>query len=826
MSLRIWLPLNGDIENKGSSGNDFTINTAPVFVNNGKIGKAMSSGSITMSAEMAGSILNNQEFSFACWIYVNAETGDTTNRAMIFGNNPMTGPNNRKFSIFQYPTCNDLHLSWQNDGDSVFIGTIWSGYFPSYQWTHLAVTYNNPKVTIYINGNQVSTYTGVSNSNSFAYNTVLFSNIPNQARYLNDYRIYDHCLSTTEVKELSQGLVLHYKLDGGIYGNPNLVNGSNTASTSTNTWNFSMQVGDKTNTIEYEDGAPIVVITRGTTEQSGWCFLSYNNLRRNEIKTSTTYTISFDIKSVQAGTISFTGFVQSNATNYMTNSTTVIQGVVNANSWSHIVLQCTTKNSFSDITIESQIVYMSPSTSLRSVGNIMKFKNIKVEEGTTETVWCPSDSEGIDRSNIEDSSGYNNNGTTLNAVSISSDSPRYSCSTNLEAGNSAINCGRGGMVTDSITVNLWFKSSSWANPTSCTEGGGWNFEGVGDYFRFPVYVSGVGYKYGQSATTRSAICNNQWHMLTGIYDRINQKIQIYVDGNLDNDYATGTSNVIGYNGTNVIWIGAEASGSNTAIASNGMIGLFSDFRIYCTALSANDIKQLYDTSMKVDNKNSIHTFDIEETSTNKLTKSGILKSFNFYENGYLEYLHYDKTIYTESDGSTWVHVFHHNNPASTLFNNSDKDWLQGKYISEDAWYDLEPIVSNLVNYEFLYRQKTTSSGSISSYRWIQTIDPMIAKWTDVSPSSGNIIFNTNGYTTSSMGGMYLRKSSDQHMCIANTNSSNWYGGIGISTAYQGGIPGYPNTTVTSGCIDLYVRIYLPTKIIKDKGISTLQFIEK
>lgn len=37
--------------------------------------------------------------------------------------------------------------------------------------------------------------------------------------YLNDVRIYDHCLSTKEVKEISQGLILHYKLD-----NPSITN--------------------------------------------------------------------------------------------------------------------------------------------------------------------------------------------------------------------------------------------------------------------------------------------------------------------------------------------------------------------------------------------------------------------------------------------------------------------------------------------------------------------------------------------------------------------------------------------------------------------------
>jgi hypothetical protein len=30
---------------------------------------------------------------------------------------------------------------------------------------------------------------------------------------MNDFRIYDHALSTKEVEEIAKGLVLHYKLD-------------------------------------------------------------------------------------------------------------------------------------------------------------------------------------------------------------------------------------------------------------------------------------------------------------------------------------------------------------------------------------------------------------------------------------------------------------------------------------------------------------------------------------------------------------------------------------------------------------------------------------
>jgi len=41
-------------------------------------------------------------------------------------------------------------------------------------------------------------------------------------------------------------------------------------------------------------------------------------------------------------------------------------------------------------------------------------------------------------------------------------------------------------------------------------------------------------------------------------------------------------------------------------------GLMSDFRIYCTALSAEDIQSLYNTSAKIDNLQNIHIFELIE----------------------------------------------------------------------------------------------------------------------------------------------------------------------------------------------------------------------
>jgi hypothetical protein len=44
------------------------------------------------------------------------------------------------------------------------------------------------------------------------------------------------------------------------------------------------------------------------------------------------------------------------------------------------------------------------------------------------------------------------------------------------------------------------------------------------------------------------------------------------------------------------------------------------------------------------------------------------------------------------------------------------------------------------------------------------------------------------------------------MVIANATASNWFGAMGAYSNYQNGIPGYPNTVVTTGYMDVYVRI--------------------
>ena len=164
---------------------------------------------------------------------------------------------------------------------------------------------------------------------------------------------------------------------------------------------------------------------------------------------------------------------------------------------------------------------------------------------------------------------------------------------------------------------------------------------------------------------------------------------------------------------------------------------------------------------------------------------------------------YDSNMYIESDGSTWLRIVHHNNPANGIFTR-DSAWSDGVYIDSNRWFDMYDTVQKLSTFEFMVKQKTTSDATEVKYRWIQNVSPIGATYNQVKPSEVTRI-TTSGYTDGTYGGLYITNV-NSHLCIANATNGNWYGALGCWTTWNGGIPGYPNSVVTTGYIDLYVRI--------------------
>lgn len=157
---------------------------------------------------------------------------------------------------------------------------------------------------------------------------------------------------------------------------------------------------------------------------------------------------------------------------------------------------------------------------------------------------------------------------------------------------------------EAMTINLWAYSSNWSNTTklfSCTESGGWNTEGGNSgYIRFPIYVAtnaaqtSYAYKYNSQELKISDLSAG-WHMLTFIYNSTGNKV--YVDGQLHSSYAF-TSYGIRYNTNARLFLGCEA---NTASPYTPYFnGKLSDFRIYATVLSAEDVLSLYNNGAYID----------------------------------------------------------------------------------------------------------------------------------------------------------------------------------------------------------------------------------
>jgi len=74
-----------------------------------------------------------------------------------------------------------------------------------------------------------------------------------------------------------------------------------------------------------------------------------------------------------------------------------------------------------------------------------------------------------------------------------------------------------------------------------------------------------------------------------------------------------------YNNSTDLFLAAECAPTPTVFCNCKL----NDVRVYATALSAEDIKQLYNLGAKVDNTNKYHSFEFVEESDGSVSSSDI-----------------------------------------------------------------------------------------------------------------------------------------------------------------------------------------------------------
>ena len=168
---------------------------------------------------------------------------------------------------------------------------------------------------------------------------------------------------------------------------------------------------------------------------------------------------------------------------------------------------------------------------------------------------------------------------------------------------------------------------------------------------------------------------------------------------------------------------------------------------------------------------------------------------------------YDSNIYYEPDGSAWIRVFHHNNPANNKFSSSDTFTTSFKK-NDNMWWDMpkfNQITDNI--YDIMVKYKTTSNAGEIKHRWVQYTNPMSSTFENTTYYKvTKSYYYGSTIMKNSYGGFYRDISNNAYIVQNNNNRNHWYGAIGCWNAYNNGIPGPNYKVITSGYVDVYMHI--------------------
>lgn len=592
MSLRIWLPLNGDLHNQGLD-NPTIVNNGTTINNNGKIGKCYEFGASKYIKIMdyASTFLTFNNFSLSVWFKCTAQNTSHAAAALISCGNWNSAGNLLNLGLHNFSTDHYSKLLITNSG-------TWSnGYSYNFyldKWYHVVLTSGNGATKAYVNGELIGSSYSDFIPTTLAQSWICIGNATYAQAFnfyglINDVRIYNNALSQQQIKQIAKGLILHYPLNRSNYGEPNLITKSTLSSAP---W------ADAITGTEFYKGKNAIIVKNNilySKTSAGTISIFPNIVFEQGIQ----YTISLDwcdhLRTDGKNCSLYIRFKYTDGTNSQ-----IISPASNSNAqWTHASMTSTA----------GKIISMMTTT--YGNGGDVSIANLKLEKGSQETKYSPAINE---IGNIQyDISGYQNNGIKHN-ITYDSDTPKYEVSSVFTSANTSyVKVSENNWIPQyqqAMTINLWVYSANWASTTklfSCTESGGWNTEsGSSGYIRFPVYVAtnsgrtSHGYKYSSKELKISDMTAG-WHMLTFIYDSTGNKV--YVDGQLHSSYAY-TSYGIKYNINARLFLGCEASTASPA--SPYLNGKMSDFRIYVTALSAEDILSLYNNEAEIDQSGIIH----------------------------------------------------------------------------------------------------------------------------------------------------------------------------------------------------------------------------
>ena len=588
MSLQVWLPLNEDLRNNGIYNCEI-IDKNTIFNNN-------------WSCDFNDSyiLLHNPpildgDYSFSFWIKANYDNLTNWARIYYFGK-----PNTNYIitaAFYQKSIYPFDYIFEQSDTE----------------WVHVIITHNckTNKKYLFIDGelksqtNSTNNFTtedatlnwgciGARNDNS----TTLSSNRFNGS--LRDFRIYDHCLSVKEIKELSKGLILHYPFNnnGLGYCNPNLLINS-APDNITSQW-YAYNTSEQ---IIYNSFSPSGKVIRFKVKNdninyydSRGVYMSITSAVKNLIiNDGGVYTLSAYIRSTKPLKISFRSELMIN------NNVIELSAQWKLFSFSSLINTDSTKSAntfYASFRSEEEYANITED-------DYVEICMVKLEKGDKATTWIPNEADPeyleslLDTSIVNDTSGFGTYGIVNGDLSYDADSPVYRSSIKSSADGNYIQGAKTLPNFDKMTLSFWI------NPLKSNT-----------YCAFADLKSGLAFGVGASNNiicsvfrhnlfeNTSSLIINQWNHIV-VKKNDSSSVSLYINNQLISPISTIDN--WGHSAS-TFRIFHRYNGASTYYTT----GKLSDLRIYSTALSEDDIKELYESKISVDKNGNVYIKNIIE----------------------------------------------------------------------------------------------------------------------------------------------------------------------------------------------------------------------
>lgn len=594
MSLLAWFPFTKNGNNQGTTNVNFNIDNMELVA--GKLGNCLKIDNHTSSITLT-ELPNSKQVSFAFWFRELEETCTSWEDFIMiqthYDDGTKVTDGETRLENFNNSSTGKVCANWYSSVFNKSYPTVTSAIAigSNFQvgtniWHHsvFQVDFENHTWACWFDGKFISKQT--INPNALYFTGLVRVGDDSITCNLNDLRIYDHLLSTKEIKDIYKTCILHYSFDKEFI-NDNLIIESNKLSS------WVVEGCTKEDYIDDELGSCLKITSN---KDNGRIYRNVNNvwMIREE-----TFTVSFWARSDEDNVL----IDASRSIADFSKTFNLIK------EWRRYVgyIKIWGTNSAGTLSIR-----------IHSANKTIYIKDVKLEKGNNVTNWCPNkddelyDELGFNDNIIYDESGYNHNATIMKEGLIFDTDSALGTNCIKFSGNQDVTCN----ITDIFNGEPnSFSFSCWINLDDYYKGYNNIISFSSNNLRFRIVgYSAISTIYLNTDTNTTvdnvvqlteSFIENEWnHLCITLNENI---FKYYINGKYAGSY-TKEGNII--KSSNVFRIGTY-NGS-----SEFLIGKLDDIKIFKNILSDEDVKELYEAKMKIDKNNNIYTNNFAELRQN------------------------------------------------------------------------------------------------------------------------------------------------------------------------------------------------------------------